>query len=171
MVYFKAVDWLVYCMERALQRRNEQERLDCNTTEFSICLLFSSYMYVGCLFCFILTCLLCRESFTNKKIIGKQERRIKKSIGRQLPAGDKNRTIASKTKILLASFFYFQEEMLPQLLQVFSTNNGIQNRHPSDPSHLGQSCCCGQKHKWIPPLSSTCPYRNVLPHTGKKLNT
>ena len=75
--------------------------------------------YVGYLFCFILTCLLCRESFTNKKIIGKQERRIKKSIGRQLPARDKNRTIASKTKILLAYFFYFQEEMLPQLFFFF----------------------------------------------------
>ena len=72
--------------------------------EFSNCLLYSSRK-VGYLFCFILTCLLCRESFTNKKIIGKQERRIKKSIGRQLPARDKNRTIASKTKILLASFF------------------------------------------------------------------
>ena len=68
------------------------------------------------LFCFILTCLLCRESFANKKIIGKQERRIKKSIGRQLPAGDKNRTIASKTKIFLASYFTFQEEVLPQRL-------------------------------------------------------
>ena len=112
-------------------------------------------------FCFILTCLLCRESFANKKIIGKQERRIKKSIGRQLPAGDKNRTIAFKTKILLASFFSFQEEMLPRrfffLLRVFSTNDSIQNRRPSDPRHLGHSGCCGLTH-----ISEHQPYQRAL---------